>query len=285
VRQHSFWRRRFGHLFGRKAGVVSWSDVLDAQSNWANSIKNISSIYLSGGDYVGAAGHAAGELYGYGHSNVLFKPTKAAKYPFRPTAEAAMSYFVGASGIEGGYDEDAGFAINGGKGWSDVVFKNHQVECCGSTAIAMGSYLFTSASDATETEVEYTFGYRKNEDGKLRIFLHHSSVPYQLPYPVLPAASAPMTEASQKADPAIKDVHSHHLGLMTEAIKEATVAIKDIHSDGPASMADASKEANAAVKDIHSEGPAPMAEASKKTNSMVNDTYLEAGHGAGAIGG
>ena len=30
------------------------------------------------GDYVGAAAKAAGELYGYGHTNVLFKPTKAA---------------------------------------------------------------------------------------------------------------------------------------------------------------------------------------------------------------
>ena len=29
------------------------------------------------GDYVGAAAKAAGELYGYGHTNVLFKPTKA----------------------------------------------------------------------------------------------------------------------------------------------------------------------------------------------------------------
>ena len=27
-------------------------------------------------------------------------------------------------------------------------------------------------------QVEYTFGYKKNDDGKVRIFLHHSSVPY-----------------------------------------------------------------------------------------------------------
>ena len=29
------------------------------------------------GDYVAEAARAAGELYGYGHTNVLFKPTKA----------------------------------------------------------------------------------------------------------------------------------------------------------------------------------------------------------------
>merc|ERR1711862_441482 len=82
-----------------------------------------------GGDYVATAAEAAGELYGYGRSNVLFKPTKAADAQFRPTADDAMSYFVGhETAVEGGYTEDAGFAINGGKGWSHVVFDNHQIE-------------------------------------------------------------------------------------------------------------------------------------------------------------
>ena len=37
---------------------------------------------------------------------------------------------------------------------------------------------FTCAATGDKTKVEYTFGYKKNVDGKLRIFLHHSSVPY-----------------------------------------------------------------------------------------------------------
>merc|ERR1712157_575617 len=124
------------------------------------------------------ATRAAGELYGYGRSNVLFKLTKATAAQFRPTAEDAMSYFVGHKDVEGGHTEDAGFAINGGKGWSDVVFKNHQIELVGKVAFAMGNYYFTSAADGSVTKVEYTFGYKRNDDGKLRIFLHHSSVPY-----------------------------------------------------------------------------------------------------------
>ena len=44
----------------------------------------------------------------------------------------------------------------------------------------MGNYYFTSAADGSKTKVEYTFGYKKNEDGKVRIFLHHSSVPFQV---------------------------------------------------------------------------------------------------------
>merc|ERR1719454_2212514 len=91
-----------------------------------------------------------------------------------------MSYFVGHKAMGRGHTEDAGFAINGGNGWSEVVFNNHQIALKNGVAIAMGNYYFTSAKDGSKTEVEYTFGYRKNDDGKLRIFLHHSSVPYSV---------------------------------------------------------------------------------------------------------
>merc|ERR1719380_170759 len=146
---------------------------------WADAIKNISKVYKENGDYVQAAAKAAGELYAYGKGNVLFKPTKAVEYQFRPTAEEAMSYFVGGKAVEGGYAEDAGFAINGGKGWSDCVYDNHQIELKGDVAIAMGNYFFTCATTGEKSKVEYTFGYQRCDDGKVRIFLHHSSVPYK----------------------------------------------------------------------------------------------------------
>jgi len=158
--------------------AITEEEVKECQAKWANAIKTISKTYLDKGDYIGAAGEAAGELYGYGHSNVLFKPTKAAEFPFRPTGEEAMSYFVGGKAVPGGYDEDGGFAINGGKGWNEVVFTNHQIDLNGPVAIAMGDYVFTCATTGEDAKVEYTFGYKRNEDGKARIFLHHSSVPY-----------------------------------------------------------------------------------------------------------
>ena len=70
-----------------------------AQANWVSAIKTISAVYFEGGDFVDTAATAAGELYGYGKTNVLFKPTKATDHPFRPTAEEAMSYFVGAEAM------------------------------------------------------------------------------------------------------------------------------------------------------------------------------------------
>ena len=158
---------------------VTEQEVLEAQNLWAQSIVEISKSFLMGGDYVSLAGERAGELYGYDHSNVLFKPTKAAQQQFRPTAGGAMSYFVGHDAVISGYKEDQGFAINAKKGFSAVVFDNHQIDCHGDVAHAMGTYEFTCATTGEISEVEYTFGYKRNDDGKVRICLHHSSIPYE----------------------------------------------------------------------------------------------------------
>merc|ERR1712146_91915 len=93
-------------------------------------------------------------------------------------AQEAMSYFVGSGAVSDGIREDTGFAINGGDGWSDVVYDNHKIDLQGDVAIAMGNYYFTSAKTGEKSTVEYTFGYKRCSDDKVRIFLHHSSVPY-----------------------------------------------------------------------------------------------------------
>ena len=42
----------------------------------------------------------------------------------------------------------------------------------------MGTYDFTCATTGDISTVEYTFGYQRCADDAVRIFLHHSSVPY-----------------------------------------------------------------------------------------------------------
>ena len=42
----------------------------------------------------------------------------------------------------------------------------------------MGEYTFTDAASGDKVNIYYTFGYKRNDDGKLRIYLHHSSLPY-----------------------------------------------------------------------------------------------------------
>ena len=80
---------------------VSEAEVRQAQKAWSDAIVGISKVYLEKGDYVAAAAKAAGELYGYGHCDVLFKPTKAKDVQFRPMASQAMSYFVGCKAVTG----------------------------------------------------------------------------------------------------------------------------------------------------------------------------------------
>merc|ERR1719190_254666 len=175
------------------ATALTKEDVIAVQNAWANAIKRISRTYKDKGDYVKAAADAAGALYAYGKGNVLFKPTKASEHQFRPTPADAMSYFVGCKAVDNGYAEDGGFAINGGKGWSDCVYDNHQIELKGDVAIAMGNYYFTCATTGEKSKVEYTFGYQRCDDGKVRIFLHHSSVPYKCS-PIQSVSTAAVTK-------------------------------------------------------------------------------------------
>jgi len=230
------------------APMITEADVKEAQAAWASAIQTISKTYLDKGDFVGAAATAAGQLYGYGKSNVLFKPTKAAEHPFRPTAEEAMSYFVGGKNVKDGYVEDGGFAINGGKGWSDVVFDNHQIELLRDSAIAMGTYYFTAADTGDKTKVEYTFGYKRNDDGKVRIFLHHSSVPFAVPaseptkaLPRITQAEVKEAQARQSSDtPANFDTSFSDLASQTCS---RAASIKQANSEQGSHEAFGSKEA------------------------------------------
>ena len=150
--------------------MVTIEDVNLAQQAWGNGIVAIASAHSSGGDYVEIARNHVETLYAYGRTTVLFKPTLAAIEQFRPNFESALSYFV-ASNNE--CPEDKGFAI---KGWTKVRFENSDVIIDGNSAIAMGNYFFTD-SNGYEVKAEYTFGYISDENGDLRIQVHHSSMP------------------------------------------------------------------------------------------------------------
>jgi len=43
--------------------------------------------------------------------------------------------------------------------------------------MSMGNYFFTTP-EGEEVKVEYSFGYALDDEGKVRIHLHHSSKPY-----------------------------------------------------------------------------------------------------------
>jgi hypothetical protein len=150
--------------------AITEQDVLDAQKAWADGIVAISDVYIAEGDYTARAAQHINELYAYEQGEVLFKPTLASDDQFRETFDEALSYFVG-----GQIAEDGGFAI---KPWSAVRFGEQQIITDSDSATAMGNYFFTPVGSEEETKVEYTFGYMKDEDGNLRINVHHSSLPF-----------------------------------------------------------------------------------------------------------
>ena len=152
------------------ATMVDVRDVEKAQEAWGDGIVAIAAAHSTGGDFVGIATNHVNTLYAYQMGPVLFKPTLAVVDQFRPTFETALSYFVASNGA---CPEDKGFAI---KGWTNVRFDNSDVIIDGNTALAMGNYFFTDP-DGSEVKVEYTFGYIQDDDGDLRIQLHHSSMP------------------------------------------------------------------------------------------------------------
>ena len=116
-------------------------DVRKAQAAWASAIKSITKTYMDKGDYVAAAAKDTGELYCYGHNNVLFKPTEAKDVQIWPNANRARSYFVAAKAMSDGTSKDGGFAVNGGKGWFKVVVDNHQTDCHGKCCNRHGKLL------------------------------------------------------------------------------------------------------------------------------------------------
>ncbi len=150
--------------------MIGIADVEGAQKAWGEGIVAIANAHKNDGDYVSIASNHINTLYAYQMGPVLFKPTLAAIDQFRPTFDTALSYFVASNNA---CPEDKGFAI---KGWTNVRFENSDVIIDGGTALAMGNYYFTDSQGA-EVKVEYTFGYIEDDQGNLRIQLHHSSMP------------------------------------------------------------------------------------------------------------
>ena len=145
---------------------VTKEDVKAAQESWGNAIVAIGAAE----DAQAEAQKTLDTLYAYDIGTVLFKPTLASDDPFRGTEDEALSYFVG-----GSIEEDKGFAL---APYTNVRFDNEGIITHCDTATSMGEYYFTK-TDGSEIKVEYSFGYVRDDNGNLRINLHHSSLPYQ----------------------------------------------------------------------------------------------------------
>ena len=156
---------------------ISPEEVTAAQQAWCDALVAIGKTHKSGGDVEAHATKVITELYDYDHGKVFFKPTLAhGAQTFRTTKEGAVSYFVGGNSE---YPGDKGFAL---KPWTKARFDNlgdgHEgIQIHGDTAITMGN-VWVTAEDGSEVMVDKTFVFKKGHDGKLRLILHKSSLPY-----------------------------------------------------------------------------------------------------------
>jgi hypothetical protein len=153
---------------------ITLAEVQAAQRAWGDALVAISTEYERNGREAAArlAGQVIDTAYGYNLGTVLFKPTlTTAPQTFRYTREGALAYFVGGSRD---FPEDTGFAL---KKWRSVSIGNKQVILAGNTAMSMGNVSMTDAAGKVTT-VDKTWGYVRDKDGRLRIVLHHSSLPY-----------------------------------------------------------------------------------------------------------
>ncbi|HAU4886019.1 TPA: hypothetical protein F3L15_18630 [Aeromonas hydrophila] len=153
---------------------ITEAEIKAAQDAWGKALIQISDDYRSGGiDKARATATAVLDgAYGYHHGPVLFKPTLAGgEQTFRINQEGALAYFVGNNQA---YPADTGFAL---KNWQSYNYDNAAVYINGDMALTMGKVRLTDR-DNKQTTVDKTWGFKKGDDGKVRIVLHHSSLPY-----------------------------------------------------------------------------------------------------------
>ena len=155
---------------------ITEAEVNAAQQAWCDALVNIGKVYADGGDYRAVANQAITDLYDYDHGKVFFKPTLAhGPNTFRPTKAGALSYFVGGNPA---FPEDTGFAL---KNWTEVTYDNNAAEngiqIHGDLAITMGNVYLTN-DKGEQVVVDKTFVFHKGPDGKLRLIVHKSALPF-----------------------------------------------------------------------------------------------------------
>jgi len=154
---------------------ITEAEIEAAQKAWGAALIQISTDYKEGGlEKAKATANAVLDAaYGYNLGPVLFKPTlTVTPQTFRPTKEGALAYFVG---DDSNFPDDSGFAL---KGWTAYEFENSAIHITADLALTMGKVRITNDKGEV-TEVDKTWGFKKDDSGQLRIVLHHSSLPFK----------------------------------------------------------------------------------------------------------
>ena len=157
--------------------IITYDEVNAAQQAWCDALVKIGKLKEEGGDYKAYAEKVLSEAYNYDYGKVFFKPTLAfGDQTFRNDKKGALAYFVGG---DPDYPNDKGFALTP---WVKARYDNagdhnEGIQIYGSVAITMGNVWVTDKT-GKEVMVDKTWVFKKGKDGKLRIIVHKSALPY-----------------------------------------------------------------------------------------------------------
>ena len=154
--------------------TINETELAEARAAWGDGLVAISRAYDNGGIQKAraVAGDILDSLYGFEFGPVLFKPTlSGGTKTFRTDRTGTLSYFIGHNTD---FPQDTGFGL---KSWREVSSQTSSVFVEGDVAMWMGWVTFTDRNGET-VKVDKSFGYRRAADGRLKLVLHHSSLPY-----------------------------------------------------------------------------------------------------------
>ena len=152
--------------------MINKTEIEKAQNSWGNGIITIGKLKDNPKECRIFTVNFISKHYDFDSGDVQFKPTKASEKQFRNNNKSALSYFIGS---DNDFAEDKGFALNP---WIQVEFDNCSINIYDDIATAIGNYFFTDPS-GEKTKVEFSFVYKKNKEGEIKIVLHHSSIPFK----------------------------------------------------------------------------------------------------------
>jgi len=147
--------------------------VHDALQTWCDNVVAVGKVHADGGDVRAFATKILSDHYDYDNGKVLFKPTLTyGAQTFRPTKQGALSYFVGQ---DENFPDDKGFKL---KPWVKVWYSKLEYIVHDVLAIVQCNVHFIG-SDDSHIFVNKSFVFKQCDDGRVRIILHQSSLPYQ----------------------------------------------------------------------------------------------------------
>jgi hypothetical protein len=142
---------------------------------WCDNVVKVGKVYSENGNVINVANEILTENYDYDKGKVLFKPTLAfGPQTFRPTKEGALAYFIGGNP---NFPDDKGFKL---KPWVKVWYNKLDFILHDNIAIVQCN-VHLIGEDDSHIFVNKSFVFKICDDGKIRIILHQSSLPYNPP--------------------------------------------------------------------------------------------------------